>query len=194
MSIFYHQMFSFHKRWDPHIPPNSVVLIGDSNIQGLETDAVYEQSVNFGIGGDTTVGVINRISSYTSLLNAKVVVLMIGYNDIDLRKDDEIINNYKRIVELIPETVPVILCLILPVADKVYRYDKINSRVKNVNEGISKLCNYNNRLSCFDLAKDVADADGNLKKNFHLEDGMHLNANGYRLFINRLKTKIDNWH
>ncbi len=59
-------------------PDKSVVFVGDSLTQSLYVDAVARPSVNYGIGGDTTVGVLGRLPEYRSILCASAVVMAIG--------------------------------------------------------------------------------------------------------------------
>ena len=64
LTEYYHRMVTSHLRMDPCVPEGSVVFIGDSLTQGLCTAAVVDRSVNFGIGSDTTQGVLERIPRY----------------------------------------------------------------------------------------------------------------------------------
>lgn len=58
----------FLERIDNNIPDEAVIFIGDSGIQGLCVSAVVCPSVNFGIGTDTTVGVLKRCPSINRLI------------------------------------------------------------------------------------------------------------------------------
>ena len=57
-------MVKYHSRMDGSIPDNSILFIGDSITQSLCVSAVADNSVNLGIGGDTTLDVINRLPKY----------------------------------------------------------------------------------------------------------------------------------
>lgn len=70
---FYRQMTSFQSRIDQNSPPRAIYFIGDSQIQGLAVSAVTPLAINYGIGNDTTAGVIKRIPLYNSLNTAKAV-------------------------------------------------------------------------------------------------------------------------
>jgi hypothetical protein len=69
------RMLTYHKRMDGNIPSGAVIFIGDSITQGLAVSAVYPKSVNYGIGSDTTIGVIKRLSDYKSLSRARAIVI-----------------------------------------------------------------------------------------------------------------------
>ena len=56
------RMLSCHQWMDLIVPAGSVVFIGDSITQGLPVSAIVANGINYGIGGDTTVGVLRRLS------------------------------------------------------------------------------------------------------------------------------------
>ena len=78
----YRQMLGFHRHIDACVPKGAVLFIGDSFIQSMCVAAITEKAVNFGIGGDTTEGVLKRLPRYTSIKRARAIVLAIGYNDL----------------------------------------------------------------------------------------------------------------
>lgn len=77
----YHRMLEYHKRMDGNVLTGSVIFFGDSITQGLCVSAVASHSVNYGIGSDTTFGVLERLKYYRSINRADVVVISIGVND-----------------------------------------------------------------------------------------------------------------
>ena len=115
----YHRMLGYHKRMDGNVPDRAVIFIGDSLTQGLCVSAVAVPSVNYGIGSDTTVGVLQRLSEYRSIDRAAAVVIAIGINDLRRRSDAEILDNYETILARIPESIPVIASAVLPVDEPV---------------------------------------------------------------------------
>ena len=90
-------------------PNQTIVFIGDSIIQGLYVSAVTENGVNFGISGDTTAGVLERIDKYTILNKARAVVIAIGINDIPRRNNKKIIENLLLFVKVVKNVVIVFI-------------------------------------------------------------------------------------
>ena len=79
ISEYYHRILRYHERSVDSVPDDSVIFIGDSITQGLCVSAVQPNAVNFGIGSDTTTGVLMRIPAYMPALErAKCIVLAIG--------------------------------------------------------------------------------------------------------------------
>src|ERR1700743_2784823 len=95
---FYHQNVAFHRRVDVCVPDRAVLFLGDSFIQGLCVAEAADHGINYGIGGDTTEGLLSRLSVYASLARARAAVIAIGDNDLRRgRTEAEIVANYRKI-------------------------------------------------------------------------------------------------
>ena len=188
-SEFFHQMLCFHARIDGNVPDHSVIFIGDSITQGLAVNAVVVPSVNYGIGGDTTVGVLQRLSIYQSIENAKAVVFAIGINDIRYRSNDEIFYNLKAISKKVPSFIPVIFSAILPIDEDIRsEWQGINqNRIRKLNLKLESLTMKINNLFFVDAGQQLMDINGNLANQFHIGDGLHLNSNGNAIWISKLR-------
>jgi len=192
-SEFFHQMLCFHARMDGNVPDRSVIFIGDSLTQGLAVNAVAIPSVNYGIGGDTTVGVLQRLSVYQSIEKAKAVVIAIGINDFRYLSNDQIFYNLKVISMKVPSSVPVIFSAILPIdEDMRSEWQGMNqSRIKTLNLKLESLTKKNNNLFFVDAGQQLMDINGNLANQFHVGDGLHLNASGNDIWISNLRNVIE---
>lgn len=77
-----------------------IVMIGDSITNGAEWHELFSKVsiVNRGIGGDTTLGILNRIDSIISVKPEKAFI-MVGVNDIGKGyTPEEVFNSYKQII------------------------------------------------------------------------------------------------
>jgi lysophospholipase L1-like esterase len=188
VSRHYLQMTAFYNRIDQNLDESLNIFIGDSFIQGLAVNSVNSHSVNYGIGGDTTLGVLQRLKSYRSLINSKRVVLAIGHNDINTGVSNSA-DNLRMIFDYIPSNVQVIVCSVFLTDDHVFNGIS-NSEITELNSKIRKLV---------DLYPNVTYLDGNewavtsdrLDSNFHVGDGVHLNKQGNELWIKQLKTAFE---
>ncbi|NOQ62894.1 MAG: GDSL family lipase [Methyloprofundus sp.] len=187
---YYHTMLGFHRRIDKNIPDKSIIFIGDSLIQGLAVMAVSPQAINYGIGNDTTVGVLNRIPFYPSILKSKAVVIAIGINDLKRRGPDEILENYLEIVKLIPANIPILFSAVLPVDEVLRDRAGLNDSIKKLNDHLSDICRKSQRLHFLNISKLVINSRGNLSRSFHIGDGIHLNSLGNQIWISELKEYI----
>lgn len=189
----YRQMMYFHKRMDGNVPEGAVVFIGDSITQGLCVSAVISPSVNYGIGNDTTLGVLKRLPAYRSIDRASVVVLAIGINDINIRSNDEILENYRLIIDHIPKRTPIVLSAVLPIDEALKGQEwqgRNDERIKRLNAGIQRLANADRRTFFVDAGPLLVDASGDLADQYHDGDGVHLNSQGNSIWINALRDGI----
>ncbi|MCC7376670.1 MAG: hypothetical protein IT581_18570 [Verrucomicrobiales bacterium] len=181
----YTRMLRYHRRMDGHVPDQSVIFLGDSITQGLCTDAVAQPSVNYGIGSDTTVGVLGRLTTYSnSLSRASAVVLAIGVNDLLFRDNQEIAENYRRILERLPAATPVVCSALLPINDRTYARGTpvTRERITGLNQLLRDVCAAFPRCVFVDAGPQLVDTDGNLQANLEDGDGIHLNAAGNQIW------------
>jgi len=185
----YRTMLRYQIRMDGSVPEKAVIFIGDSITQGLSVSAVSPLSVNYGIGGDTTFGVLQRLPLYKSIGRASAVVLAIGINDIKRRSNDDIIRNYKKIIEQIPKRTPVVLSAVLPVDEKSRDewHGRNQARTKELNLSLKKLAIAEDRVFFVDATPRIIDGSGNLAVEYHEGDGIHLNSRGYAIWIDVLR-------
>lgn len=188
----FYRMLSYHKRMDNNVPNKSVVFIGDSIMQGLYVSAVAYPSVNYGIGSDTTLGVLRRLPEYRSIDRASTVVLAIGINDMQRRSNKEILKNYRSIIERISENTPIVISAILPIDEKSRQewQGRNQDRIKTLNSSLKYIANTDSRIVFVDAGPLLVDASGNLADQYHDGDGVHLNSQGNAIWINVLQDGV----
>lgn len=186
-------MLEYHKRMDDNVPDGAVIFIGDSITQGLCVLAVVPLSMNYGIGGDTSAGVLKRLPEYKSLERASVIVIAIGANDMSQRSNEDILKNYRAIIQNIPGKVPVVFSAVLPIDEDCGKYAQgTNQRIRRLNKELKTLCATSLRLFYVDAGPFLADKDGDLSDEFHDGDNIHLNSMGNNIWIRELKKTILN--
>lgn len=187
-------MFGSHLQLDGSVEKGSVIFLGDSLTQGLNVAAITDNAINYGIGMDTSVGLLQRIPQYESLADASTIVIAIGLNDLlrAKRSPDAIFKNYQKIIDSIPKDanpeVKIIIQAIFPV-DEGLGLDGKNEKIQQLNvmlESLAKSKGY----EFVNLEKLFIGNQGNLRKEFHIGDGIHFSSNGYRLWIQGLKEVI----
>jgi lysophospholipase L1-like esterase len=197
-NAFYDEMLHYHARIDANVESGAILFIGDSHIQGLCVSCVTDKAVNFGIGEDTTTGVYSRLPFYQSLYHSSAIVFEIGINDLLQKNVDQIIPNYKYIITAVPMQTSIIFSAVLPIdsefANKRFRR---NNKIRLLNQGIKSMCNQHSNCTYIDSSKKLTDDHGELKNQYHIGDGLHLSAAGYKLWISDLRkavnsVKIDN--
>ena len=188
----FRRMLRYQARMDGNVPDGAVLFIGDSMTQGLCVSAVFPLSVNYGIGSDTTAGVLERLSTYRSIQKAGAVVLAIGVNDMKFRSNEEILRNFAAIAARIPERVPIVFSAVLPLNEKKREERRVlyRDRIKMLNARLGEFCRNSPRLFFLDVGPLLSDETGNLADEYDDGDGVHLNAKGNAVWIAGLREKI----
>lgn len=181
-----------------------IVFAGDSLIQTFEWGEYFSIPdsdvviVNRGIGGDTIDQLIDR-SRVTFLGDhgPEKIFIMVGVNDVSEKVGEEefspesVARKYRALLEAASAQVaPERICVhsILPVRGKKAF---MNPAIRAVNTSLES---YTNRKGfCYiDAHKKFADATGQLNARYAFEDGLHLSAEGYRLWLEILTPYVLN--
>jgi len=182
---YFYTMVAFHQRIDKNLAPKRVLFIGDSLTQGLAVSSITSNAVNYGIGNDTTVGVIDRLPLYQSIESSELVVLAIGLNDFKYRSAEQILNNFNVILLTLSSARQVVISAILPV-DESAQQDFKNTEIRQLNASLAELSlNFPN--ADFVNFSDKLSVSGNLNYLYHIGDGIHLSKAGNDIWINSLK-------
>lgn len=180
-----------------------IVFIGDSITDGCALDNYYHNLplavYNRGIGGDSSVGVLERLDVSLFEIKPSKIVLLIGANDVNGRREKtDILQNYNDILQQISLNLPEaqVFCVsILPMNKTLLTYAPIDvdhsmAVVQELNPEIEKLATKYG-YSFVDLFSDFADEDGYLKKEL-TPDGIHLNDKGYLKYSSHLLPLLQN--
>jgi len=188
---------SYKLRWELFKSyPNSkkdIIFLGNSITQGVDWAELLQNkhARNRGISGDITYGVLERLSEVTEGQPAKVFVL-IGINDIEHNIPDTlIVNNYRRIIRQIKAESPktkIYFHTLLPVNNEFTQFKKHYNKDEHilfVNTELKKIA-AEEKITLIDLHSHFLDASNKLDKKYTL-DGLHLNAEGYKVWAGILK-------
>lgn len=200
MTEYYDKKIITYEMENANFSKGEIIFIGDSITDLYHLDDYYDLNhkvYNRGIGGDTTEGVLKRLDVSLYALKPKVVVLMIGINDINGNKSDGLIERYEEIVKEIKKNLPntILYCMsILPINDTIETYSTIsyqknNEIIINTNEEIKKITEKYDLVSYLDLFALVNTSEG-LNKDYS-DDGLHLNHNGFVIWTNLVKPYLE---
>lgn len=188
---FYHHTVGLQTYADELQPSGLIVFIGDSLTQALPVALVTPVGLNYGIGTDTTLGVLDRLPLYSSLSRSRAIVLAIGTNDLEVDTPDTVLERYRKILDSLPAN-PVVLCsAVLPVeADAMKNTGAITMQnINKFNKAIKTLCEQRNHVY-ITAPPALMDASGQLDAAYHLGDGVHLNSAGYAIWAQHLKEQF----
>jgi lysophospholipase L1-like esterase len=176
---------------------DGVVFLGDSITQGwdsLAQDFPNFKTVNRGIGGDTTRGVLYRLDADVLSLKPRAIVLLIGTNDIGNGADpSDVSDNIKAILKAIRDKypkMPVIVCEVMPSSEKKQRPA---AKIEALNKLIKKDMRWHRHTYLCDTWSIFADANGDAPQDI-FPDLLHPNSTGYGKWTEALNPILDKLH
>jgi lysophospholipase L1-like esterase len=142
------------------------------------------QPANFGIGSDATQHVLWRIThGELDGIQPKVVVLLVGTNNIKKNNPIDIAKADEKIIRTIREKSPQTKVLLLGIFPRAHKTDppemNVPARVKAVNQLLAKLDDGVN-VRYLDLGDKLA-PDGHVTSDIY-GDGVHLKGIGYQIW------------
>jgi len=147
--------------------------------------------INRGIGGDITYGVLKRLNDVIKRKPSKLFIL-IGINDIGKDIPDEAIaNNYVTIIKRVQAGSPdtkIFMQSILPVNPGVPNFPQHYAKqdhVVHTNQLLREVARLT-RIQFINIFPLFLDDQQYLDKKYTF-DGLHLNPNGYEVWVNYLK-------
>ena len=168
---------------------NRVVFMGNSiTIGWLQTNPNFfkdKDYVNRGISGQTTPQMLVRFRADVVDINADVVVILAGTNDIAGNTGPVtlkmIANNLKSMTEIaLANGIKVILCSVLPAYDYPWSPGKKpNIKIPKLNSMIEDFAKESDAFY-LDYFKALNDGNNGIIKEYS-NDGVHLTAKGYHL-------------
>ena len=178
---------------------NRVVFMGNSiTIGWLQTNPNFfkdKDYVNRGISGQTTPQMLVRFRADVVDINADVVVILAGTNDIAGNTGPVtlkmIANNLKSMTEIAQANgIKVILCSVLPAYDYPWSPDKKpNIKIPKLNSMIKDFAKESGAFY-LDYFKALNDGNNGIIKEYS-NDGVHLTAKGYYVLEPMLEKALE---
>jgi lysophospholipase L1-like esterase len=159
-------------------------------------EAVWNQHIaplkaaNFGIAGDTTQGVLWRMQNgELEGFKAKLIVHMLGTNNINRNPVDEIVDGNRLILEEYRKRQPQAKVLLLGIFPRTPEpTNPIRATIKEINSKLAKLAD-NKQVFFMDIGDKFLTADGVLSKEV-MPDGLHPSAEGYQIWADAIMPTV----
>jgi lysophospholipase L1-like esterase len=181
--------------------PVDLIFDGDSITdywQGTGKDTYQARygalnTIDYAISGDRTQHVLWRLNhGELDGLHPKLIMLMIGTNNIGNNSPEEIEAGIKAIVDLYRKECPdahILLLGIFPRAESPT--DGIRPLIKKMNEAISKYDD-GQHIIYRDIGDKFLQPDGTLPKEV-MPDGIHPSAKGYQIWADAIQDVVDKY-
>lgn len=163
-----------------------IAFLGDSLTDMCDLKKFYSEylCVNRGINGDTTINLEERLKVSVYDLQPKVIVLLIGTNNIST-----MFNNYERILQGLCSNLPntKIIQLSLPPMGGIWANS--NSQIVPCNNRIKKFADeFNNDY--IDIYSMLLDSSIQEINSEYTSDGIHLTNKGYDVISSLIKQTL----
>jgi lysophospholipase L1-like esterase len=176
----------------------AVVFLGDSITHGWGDDLGGNfpglKVANRGIGGDTSRGVLVRMSEDVLAICPRAVVLLIGTNDIEQGAAPETIAANIRLIlasfRRHNPAMPVVLCSVFPSSAAQRRPAE---HIRNLNKILRSVAAENSQIIWLDVWATFANQDGDARRE-EFPDLLHPNALGYAKWADALRTSLPALH
>jgi lysophospholipase L1-like esterase len=166
----------------------TTAFVGDSLTEGGHWHDWFpdHNALNFGVGGDTTDDLLERLSTIVDA-NPSTVVIMIGTNDLAWRRTVEhVVRNIETTLFQLRRDLPGVRLLVQSVLPRAREFaDQIQDINRHVRQFAPSV-----RALYVDLWPAFARADGEIDPR-HSDDRLHLNASGYEAWRAELSAALE---
>lgn len=186
-----------------------IVMLGDSiihfwggepggeGVQGRNTapdvwDRAFEgrRVVNLGYGWDRTENVLWRLRhGEFEGVSPKVVVIMIGTNNVTLNTAEEIAAGVTAIVDEVHQRSKTSRILLLGIFPRGAKPDANRATIDDINQRLAKLDGRDGAVTYLDIGPKFLGADGSISKDV-MYDFLHPSAKGYEIWVEAMKPTL----
>ncbi len=170
-------------------PENATLFVGSSSIrlwQTLRQDFPNLKIINRGFGGSQFEDVNHYFQQIVAPYKPKKIVVYVGENDIDAKQTAEnVLEDFKTFVALRDKNLPDTPIVFISLKPSIFRW-QMWSEMNRANELIKAEAKKHKKVQFADLASKMLGADGKPLPDIFIEDNLHMNAKGYRIWKENL--------
>ncbi|EJL72665.1 GDSL-type esterase/lipase family protein [Chryseobacterium populi] len=186
--MFWQDIQNF-KKIDQETPPpkDAILLIGSSSFTKWTDVAAYfpdKTIINRGFGGSRLIDLNYYAEDLLNPYQPKQIIIYCGDNDFadnHQLKAKAVVERYKTLYRKIREKFPDIEVDYISIKYSPSR-EKLWPQMKQTNKKIAAFMKKEPNTEFIDITKAMEDANGNIRKDLFLEDMLHTNAEGYKVW------------
>ena len=172
-----------------------IVFYGSSTIRlwsTLERDFPKHNVLNLGFGGAFIHSMVSHFETLFTGLTPKAIFLYLGGNDLNLDlSTEEIIAQSKALIEAIHQRFPQAKICHISIKPSLERQEYLHS-IRAINHAMHNLTKERAYLTQIRLFEALLDQNQNIRKDVLLQDGLHLNAEGYLILKGLVRQALEN--
>jgi lysophospholipase L1-like esterase len=195
---FYQEAIDEFLSQDLVSPPlkGSILFTGSSSIRfwkTLKEDMEPMQVINRGFGGAHIAHVNHHFDDVVTDYQPKAIVLFCGTNDIAaLKGPKQTIDDFKSFLSKVRANLPGIPVFVIGIKPSVAR-EYLKAEEMEYNSTISEMSEKDELLFFVDVWEEMLTAEGKPNPSLFVEDGLHINAEGYKIWTRLVRANLINY-
>lgn len=173
--------------------PGGILFLGSSSIRMWDLDKWFPgmNVLNRGYGGSYISDSIHYADRILLPYRPRSVVFYAGDNDLAAGKTpEEVFADYKKMSAIISDKLPCTEFIFIAIKPSIARFNLIDE-LRLVNGKIEEYCRGKQHLHFLDIDKPMLGSDGKPDPSLFLEDGLHMNETGYRIWSEMLMPLLE---
>ncbi len=181
----------YESKWNASKP--TIVFTGSSSIRmwkDVQKMFPGHQIINTGFGGSQTSDLLYYVYDLIYRYHPKKVFIYEGDNDIAVGKSTEtIMTEMEELIRRINEFDPTMEIVLISPKPSIARWN-LRGKYQRLNKKLRLLADETPKVQFVDMWDVMVDRN-KLNRDIFLEDGLHMNAKGYALWYNALKSYVN---
>lgn len=175
-------------------PKGGVLFVGSSSVRMWKTlaeDFPGHRTINRGFGGSEVSDSIHFADRIVLPHEPRMIVMYAGDNDISHGKTaKKVAADFQKFVKIVKKKLPKTRVAFIAIKPSLKRWE-LAGEITKANAAIKKRCDKNKLLDYLDIWTPMLGKDGKPRPELFLEDGLHLNAEGYALWTSVIRPFVD---
>lgn len=171
-------------------PEDALLFVGSSSIGFWDSAEAFPgyPVINRGFGGSHITDVLYYFDRVIGRFDPSLIVFYCGENDIASGLDSDLVfNDFTELLTQIDEAFPDTDFLYVSIKPSNSRLEHTD-RFEAFNKRVETFMKTQNRLHYIDLASPLIGDNGLPDDTFFVDDRLHLNSEGYRLWNEKIRT------
>jgi len=173
-------------------PQGEIVFVGSSSIVRWDTVASFPdlKIINRGFGGSELADAVRYADRIVIPYRPRLVVVYAGDNDIaGGRLSEQVVVEAERFVSRVRAALPDVRIVFIGLKPSILRWAQVD-RMRTVNAMLRAFCERDDRVAYMDVDGVMLGWDEKPRRELFVEDGLHMSADGYRLWTMLLRPLI----
>ncbi len=193
---FWPEIRAFQTQDSIHFPPKKAILfVGSSSFRmwkNVQADFPRHKIINRGFGGSGLPHVIEYANEIIFPYKPKQVVIYCGENDFFQAENitpQIVTERFMKLFAMIRKQLPKAYIAFVSFKPSPRRQALMPQMVET-NNLVREFLKTQKRTAFIDIYNEMLDANGNPRKELFIEDGLHMNANGYQIWQRAIEPKL----